>query len=98
MLGAKNFREVVSGRRRGPIAALTRGLLRLVEFPYTWEVRRRNRAFDSGQRSAHRINVPVISIGNLTLGGTGKTPMVAWVAKWYKRRGMRVLRRSLTPA
>ena len=32
----------------------------------------------------------MISVGNITLGGTGKTPMVEWVARWYRRRGIRV--------
>ncbi len=34
--------------------------------------------------------MPVVSIGNLTVGGTGKTPMVEWVARWYRQRGIRV--------
>ena len=38
----------------------------------------------------HRAAVPVVSVGNLTLGGTGKTPMVEWLARWYRRRGLRV--------
>ncbi len=90
MLSANEFRELVSGRRRGLKAAFTRGLLRLAEYPYTFEVRRRNRAFDSGRRAIQRVNVPVISVGNITLGGTGKTPMVAWLARWFQSRGIRV--------
>jgi len=34
--------------------------------------------------------VPVVSVGNLTLGGTGKTPMVEWLARWFRRQGVRV--------
>ena len=32
----------------------------------------------------------MISVGNVTLGGTGKTPMVEWLARWYRARGVRV--------
>jgi tetraacyldisaccharide 4'-kinase len=35
--------------------------------------------------------VPVVSVGNLSLGGTGKTPMVKWLARWFGQRGLRVV-------
>jgi tetraacyldisaccharide 4'-kinase len=54
-------------------------------------VRLRNFSFDTGWLPAHRALVPVVSVGNLTLGGTGKTPLVEWVARWYRRRGVRVV-------
>ncbi len=50
----------------------------------------RNAGFDRGWKQTHRAAVPVVSVGNLTLGGTGKTPMVEWLARWYRRRGLRV--------
>jgi len=90
LLSPSQFRDLVSGRRRGLPALLARGLLRLAEFPYTAEVRRRNRAFDGGRRTPARVEVPVISVGNLTLGGTGKTPLVAWIARWLRDRDVRV--------
>jgi tetraacyldisaccharide 4'-kinase len=91
LLSGSDFRDLVSGRRRGPAAGLLRGLLGLAELPYSWEVRRRNRAFDVGRRAAERVAVPVVSVGNLTLGGTGKTPLVVWVAEWLVARGVRVV-------
>jgi len=53
-------------------------------------MRRRNRAFDVGRREVRAVGVPVVSVGNLTLGGTGKTPMVLWLARWFHDRGVRV--------
>jgi tetraacyldisaccharide 4'-kinase len=67
-----------------------RGFLRAAEIPYTLAMRRRNRAFDTGRREVHNVGVPVVSVGNLTLGGTGKTPMVLWLARWFRDRGVRI--------
>jgi tetraacyldisaccharide 4'-kinase len=57
--------------------------------PYGWAVNRRNRQFDRGAREIYRAGVPVISVGNLTVGGTGKTPMVEWIARQSRRAGVR---------
>jgi tetraacyldisaccharide 4'-kinase len=35
-----------------------------------------------------RVGVPVVSVGNLTLGGTGKSPTVQWIAQWFQDRGV----------
>jgi tetraacyldisaccharide 4'-kinase len=50
----------------------------------------RNRRFDDGRLPIEKVDVPVISVGNLTLGGTGKTPMVEWLARWFQHRGLKV--------
>lgn len=68
---------------------MLRGLLRIAETPYAAAVAWRNRRFDTGDREVIRVGVPVVSVGNLTLGGTGKTPMVAFLAQWFCERGMR---------
>ena len=47
----------------------------------------RNLAFDVGLRRVQRADVPVVSVGNLTTGGTGKTPVVAWIANWFAEQG-----------
>jgi len=90
VLKPSEFRDLVSGRRRGFVAAFLRALLRVVEVPYTLAVRWRNRRFDRGGAEVRRVGVPVVSVGNLTLGGTGKTPMVHWVARWFIECGVRV--------
>lgn len=64
------------------------GIGRLVEPLYRTAVARRNAAFDRGERVV-RAGVPVISVGNLSVGGTGKTPMVMLLARWLIEAGER---------
>ncbi len=49
--------------------------------------RRRLLAYRSGQKTAKRLPVPVIVIGNITVGGTGKTPLTLWLAQRLLARG-----------
>jgi tetraacyldisaccharide 4'-kinase len=50
----------------------------------------RRALYDRGLLAAHRAPVPVISVGNLTVGGTGKTPLVDYLLKLMQNRGYRV--------
>lgn len=56
-------------------------LARTFSFPYAFVTDVRNWAFDRGILHSNRPNVPTICIGNLAIGGTGKTPHTAWVVK-----------------
>jgi tetraacyldisaccharide 4'-kinase len=47
-------------------------------------------SYTCGVRQRRRLPCRVISIGNLTVGGTGKTPLTMWVARWYQQQGWRV--------
>ncbi len=90
LFNPSEFRDLVSGRKQGLWAGLLRAGLRLAEIPYGLGVRWRNHRFDRGVAQIHQVPVPVVSVGNLTLGGTGKTPMVEWVVRWFRRQGLRV--------
>jgi tetraacyldisaccharide 4'-kinase len=62
----------------------------MLSVPYGWAVRARNRLYDWGWKRVVRAEVPVVSVGNLTLGGTGKTPCVEYVARFFRRLDRRV--------
>lgn len=53
-------------------------------------INRRNGLYRRGVFQSHHVDVPVISVGNLTLGGTGKTPLVLRIAQALAEQGLRV--------
>jgi tetraacyldisaccharide 4'-kinase len=57
---------------------------------YGTAMRARNALYKRGVLSSFSLGAPVVSVGNLTTGGTGKTPVVAWVAEALAREGLRV--------
>ncbi len=83
-------RDVQTNRRRDLPAILLRLVLRVASWVYAGLVACRNLAYSAGWKRIHRASLPVISIGNLTTGGTGKTPTAAWIARWFRARGIRV--------
>ncbi len=91
MSGARRqYLALVRGEKSGPWAALQRLGLSAASLPYGIAVRLRNLAFDRGWLRTHRAGIPVVSVGNLTVGGTGKTPCVEYVARYYRERDVRV--------
>ena len=52
-------------------------------------VQARNALYNHGWMKAHELRRPVISVGNLTVGGTGKTPTCLWLAQELTARGLR---------
>jgi len=78
--------RIISSQQRGPLAATTRGILHLLSSAYRKAIRLRNTYYDQWALPVW-LEVPVISVGNLTVGGTGKTPMTVWLCERLLERG-----------
>jgi len=68
---------------RNPLAV---ALLQVPAWLYSGSMHLRNRYYDNPDNRLS-VDLPVISIGNLTWGGTGKTPIVAWLARYLVEKG-----------
>lgn len=84
------WRGLASGRRTGLVDSLL--LLFLTPFAWLYSLALRLRAtlYRSGILKTARLLRPVVSIGNITVGGTGKTPVTAYIARILLARGFKV--------
>jgi tetraacyldisaccharide 4'-kinase len=78
--------QLVSGQRSGPVAGVLRGGLHAAAGVYGAAISVRNFYYGRWAFPAW-LDVPVISVGNLTVGGTGKTPMTIWLCERLLERG-----------
>lgn len=83
-------RALVSGELRGWRPALLRLGLSGLALGYGLAIRLRSLAFHCGWLKRERVPIPVVSLGNITTGGTGKTPFAAFIAQLFRDRELRV--------
>ncbi|HET6681384.1 MAG TPA: tetraacyldisaccharide 4'-kinase, partial [Gemmatimonadaceae bacterium] len=72
-----------------PTSRVLRGLLTPLSWMFGAIVRVRAWLYDAGLLRATAVSIPIVSIGNLTVGGTGKTPVASWLAGRLRARGAR---------
>src|SRR5207245_5986597 len=88
--GGVNRTRVVQWLWSGaPLARVARLPLVPLAALYWGATRVRAAAYRAGWRRVARLPFPTVAVGNLSVGGTGKTPLAAWIARYYAQRGRR---------
>src|SRR5207244_11746392 len=71
----------------GPAASLTRLPLVPLALLYRAAMQLRAAAYRRGLLPTQRLPLPAVAVGNLSGGGTGRTPLAAWIARHFAGRG-----------
>jgi tetraacyldisaccharide 4'-kinase len=82
--------DVIFGRAKGFRAAIARLLMWTLSGVYRLLVQTRIRMYRTGWKPQHHLGMQVVAVGNLTVGGTGKTPVVELLSKSLRDRGRKV--------
>jgi tetraacyldisaccharide 4'-kinase len=85
-LDQNSYRNLISESGGGKAKALLRFILRMVSIVYAAAVIIRNFCYDIKIIKSNEAVIPVISIGNITTGGTGKTPLVIWLCNFITNK------------
>ncbi len=81
---------IITGRTTGIIPSLLIGLLTPLSYIYVVLIKIRGWLYDCGILKQKQLPCGVISVGNIVAGGTGKTPVVIWIAKYLQNEGFQV--------
>jgi len=84
------YLSILYGQQSGFIAALIKSTLSTLTYPYLAVLNTRNILYKKGIVESTRLPVKVISIGNITTGGTGKTPLVEFMARYLLEKNKKV--------
>ena len=75
--------------RTGPAGRLAGAALAPLSWAFGAVVAVRRAGYARGWFESRRVPRPVIVVGNLTVGGSGKTPLTVWLVRWLAARGLR---------
>ncbi|MBS1257531.1 MAG: Tetraacyldisaccharide 4'-kinase [Candidatus Scalindua arabica] len=84
------YLSILYGQQRGFIAALIKSTLSAFTYPYSAVLNTRDFLYTNSVLKSTRLPVEVISIGNITTGGTGKTPLVEFMARCLHEKNKKV--------
>lgn len=85
----RRYLDIINGPHSGLLPALARTMLTLLTLPYALAVHSRNILYDLGILRSHHADLPVVCVGNISCGGTGKTPTVIALVKMLQALGHR---------
>jgi tetraacyldisaccharide 4'-kinase len=78
-LNQQTYCKLISGQNNGLFPQLLHCILGLPATGFSFVVRLRNFLYSKGWLKVHHVDAAVICVGNITTGGTGKTPLVVWL-------------------
>jgi tetraacyldisaccharide 4'-kinase len=84
------WRELADGRRNGLADKIGLSCLTPLAWAYSFVLRLRAALYQSGIFKSRNLPRPVVSIGNITVGGTGKTPVTSYISRYLIKQGLRV--------
>jgi tetraacyldisaccharide 4'-kinase len=84
------YLSILSGQENGLVATLFKSTLSTLTYPYLAVLKARNVLYKNGIIKSTRLPVKIFSVGNITTGGTGKTPLVELMAKSLHQSGRKV--------
>jgi len=90
-MSERYLERVLLGEERGAVSWVIRGIAWPFSLVYRAGLALFLAAYSLGVRRRHRLRVPVVSVGNLTFGGTGKTPAVEAVCGMLIEQGRKVV-------
>jgi tetraacyldisaccharide 4'-kinase len=87
----KYFYELMTDKRKGPPDKIVQWLMLALSRIYGVVASVTQAMYHDRLLSVYRSHVPVVSVGNITTGGVGKTPFVIWLARTLKDKGLKVV-------
>jgi len=86
----KFYLHLLKGESRSSFEKILYGFLKFLSIVYSGSVAAIRELYSRNVLRTKRLPIPVVSVGNLTWGGTGKTPLVDYIADYFESRGQRV--------